>query len=45
MLQAGRSRVQFSMRSLDFSIDLILSGRRDSVVGIATDWTTEGSEF
>jgi hypothetical protein len=24
MLQAGRSRVQFPMRSLDFSIDLIL---------------------
>jgi hypothetical protein len=25
MLQGGRSRVQFLMRSLDFSIDLILS--------------------
>jgi hypothetical protein len=24
MLQAGRSRVQFQMRSLDFSVDLIL---------------------
>jgi hypothetical protein len=24
MLQAGRSRIRFSMRSLDFSIDLIL---------------------
>jgi hypothetical protein len=26
MLQAGRSRVRFSMRSLDFSIDLFLPG-------------------
>jgi hypothetical protein len=36
MLQAGRSQVRFPMRSLDFSIYLILPRNRDSVVGIAT---------
>jgi hypothetical protein len=30
MLQAGRSRVRFAMRSLDFSIDLILPATVDS---------------
>jgi hypothetical protein len=29
MLQAGRSRVRFPMRSLDFSIDLILPAAMD----------------
>jgi hypothetical protein len=42
MLQTGRSRVGFQMRSLDFSIDLILQRSRDSVVGIATGYRLDG---
>jgi hypothetical protein len=38
MLQAGRLQVRFLIRSLDFSIELILSRTRDSVVGITTGY-------
>jgi hypothetical protein len=37
MLQAGRSRVRFPMRSLDFSIDLILQAHYDPGVDSASN--------
>jgi hypothetical protein len=44
MLQAGRSRVPFPIRSLDISINLILPGA--AIVGIATGYgLDERSEF
>jgi hypothetical protein len=36
MLQARRSRVRFPMRSLDFSIDLILPGSTQPLTKIST---------
>jgi hypothetical protein len=44
MLQAGRTRVPFPMRSLDFSIDLILAANHGSWVDSASN-RNEYQEF